>query len=203
MDLLQNFLIAGIFSFLGSIPPGTLNLTILQLGLDRKLKIAWRFALAAALVEYPYAWLAVVFENYITSTPVIIDNVRLISSLVMIVVGVFNLWSAHRPSMLTQKLQSSGFRRGVLLSVLNPLALPFWVAITAYLKLQGWIEVSGNAHLHAYLLGITVGALGLLLFVAYSAKYLIPFFQSNSRVKYIPGGVLLLLGVYGIVEYLF
>jgi threonine/homoserine/homoserine lactone efflux protein len=201
MDLLQNFLIACIFSFIGSIPPGTLNVTILQLGLNQKLKIAWRFALAAALVEYPYAWLAVVFESYITSSTGIIDNFKLISSLVMVVVGVFNLWAAHRPSALAKKFQSSGFRRGIVLSILNPLALPFWIAITAYLKVQGWISLSNNPQLHMYLLGVSAGALGLLLLVAYTAKYMIPLFQSNARVKYIPGSVLLLLGLYGFMEY--
>lgn len=203
MHLLQNFFIAAIFSFLGSIPPGTLNVTILQLGLDQKLKTAWRFALAAALVEYPYAWLAVVFERYLTSSPLMIDNFKLISAWVMMIVGVFHLWSAYRPTALVRKFQSSGFRRGMVLSILNPLALPFWMAITAYLKFQGWIDLTGNAQLHLYLLGVSAGALGLLLVVAYSAKYMIPFFQSNSRVKYIPGSVLLLLGLYGLFEYLF
>ena len=73
MEMLQNFLFAFLFSFLGSIPPGTLNLTVLQLGIERKINIALRFAIAAALIEYPYAWLAVAFEGFITSSPVILS----------------------------------------------------------------------------------------------------------------------------------
>src|SRR5688572_5925833 len=139
MDVLQNFFLAFIFSFLGSIPPGTLNLTVLQLGLDKKINIAWRFAAAAALIEYPYAWLAVAFKNYITTSPVILDNFKLISAVVMITLGALNIWSAQRPTVFTEKFQESGFRRGIVLSILNPLAMPFWIAVTAYLSVQGWI----------------------------------------------------------------
>ena len=61
--ILQVFLAGLIFSFLGSIPPGTMNLAILQLGLEHKIKIALRFSIAVAIIEYPYAWIAVVFED--------------------------------------------------------------------------------------------------------------------------------------------
>lgn len=202
MDLLQNFLFAFLFSFLGSIPPGTLNLTVLQLGLEKKINIAWRFAAAAALIEYPYAWLAVTFENLITASPVILDNFKLISAIAMIVLGGLNVWWAFKPTVFAEKFQRSGFRRGVILSILNPLALPFWIAITAYLKMQGWVVLPGNAHLHAYLAGISLGALALFILVAYMAQQMVSLMRSESIVKLIPGGVLLALGLYALVDYL-
>ena len=71
MDLVLAFILGAVFSFVGSIPPGTLNLTVLQLGLQGKTAIALRFALAVTIVEYPYAWIAVEFESWITSRPVV------------------------------------------------------------------------------------------------------------------------------------
>jgi threonine/homoserine/homoserine lactone efflux protein len=203
MEALQNFFLAFLFSFLGSIPPGTLNLTVLQLGLDKKINIAWRFALAAALIEYPYAWLAVVFKNFITSSPVILDNFKLISAIVMIVLGVFNLWSAKKSTIFMKKFQDSGFRRGIVLSILNPLAMPFWIAVTAYLSVQGWIVLSTDIHLHSYLLGISLGAFALLIMLAYLAKRMVTVFQSQSKIKLIPGLMLLALGLYALIDYLF
>ena len=38
-----------LFSFLGSIPPGTLNLSVLQLSIDGRKNAAMRFALATPL----------------------------------------------------------------------------------------------------------------------------------------------------------
>ena len=43
----MNFFISYFFSFTGSLTPGTINLSAVQLGLDKKPQIAWRLALAA------------------------------------------------------------------------------------------------------------------------------------------------------------
>jgi threonine/homoserine/homoserine lactone efflux protein len=202
MAILQNFLLAFLFSFLGSIPPGTLNLTVLQLGLEKKMNIAWRFAAAAALIEYPYAWLAVAFESYITASPMVLSNFKLISAIVMITLGAISIWSAQKPTVFTDKFQESGFRRGIILSILNPLAMPFWIAVTAYLSVQGWIVLPDSKHLHFYLLGISLGAFVLLILVAYLAKRMVLFLKPGSKVKLIPGMVLLALGIYAFIEYL-
>lgn len=201
MLVLTNFLVAFLFSFIGTIPPGTLNLNILQLGLDNKINTAWRFALAAALVEYPYAWVAVKFEQFITSSPWIVNNILLITAIVMTLLGILNLWSAGRPSKYSSKFYASGFRRGILLGILNPLALPFWIGTTAYLSGLNWIDVSTPFGLHAYLFGVSAGALCLFMIVAYLAKKIVAEFQIRAQLNRIPGIVLLSLGIYAFIKY--
>jgi threonine/homoserine/homoserine lactone efflux protein len=203
MGYFQNFVLAFVFSFTGSIPPGTINLTILQVGIERKLNVALRFALAAALMEYPYAWLAVAFESYITSSPVIVDNFKLIGSMVMLVMGALNLLSARKPTAFLNKLQGSGFRRGIMLGILNPMAIPYWIAMTAYMRLQGWIKFSNPYHLHAYLLGVSMGAFVILMIIAHLAQRMITAYKPGSFVKFIPGAVLVILGLYTFIQYLF
>lgn len=203
MEIVITFFISFFFSFIGSIPPGTLNLSVLQLGLDKKLNIALRFSLAAALIEYPYAWIAVVFEKFLTSSPVIIENFQLITGIVMVVLGSISIRSALRPTTFTQRFEASGFRRGVLLSILNPLAMPYWIAITAYLRANNWISLDTTGTLHAYLTGVTVGAFVLLILVAWLAKKLVHYFRSPSKVKLVPGITLLALGAYAFYQYLF
>jgi len=46
-----NFFFSFFFSFTGSLTPGTINLSAVQLGLDKKPHIAWRLALAAGIME--------------------------------------------------------------------------------------------------------------------------------------------------------
>jgi threonine/homoserine/homoserine lactone efflux protein len=202
MILIQTFLIGFAFSFLGSIPPGTLNLTMLRLGMEQKMDVAFRFAIAAALIEYPYAWVALLFEDWLTSSPVIIHNFALISALVMIVLGVLTLRSATGAKPKAEPVYESGFRKGLLLSILNPLAMPFWIGITAYLKSQGWIYLSSPAEVHSYLIGITLGAFSLLMLVGYLASKASLTFSGSGRVKFVPGAILLLLGLYAFVRYL-
>lgn len=201
--VLQTFLMAFVFSFLGSIPPGTLNLTVLRLGLEGKMNVAFRFSLAAALIEYPYAWLALLFEDWITSSPAVISNFKLISAIVMLTLGILTIRSAAKPiSTVVEPVRESGFRKGLILGVLNPLALPFWIGITAYLKMQGWITLSTALEIHAYLFGISLGAFFLLILVAQLARKASVAFSPGSKVRFIPGVVLVLLGAYALIDYL-
>lgn len=204
MEAILSFAIAFAFSFIGTLPPGTINLTIIQLGLEKKTGVALRLALAAALVEYPYAWLAIEFQELITSSPAITDNFELISAVVMTSFGVLNLWSQSRTnqSAMAKKFQESGFRRGLILGILNPLALPFWVAMTAYIKSQGWTDLSTNTELHAYLVGVSAGGFALLTIFTFLARQVVRYFQENRFIRKIPGITLLVLGVYATIKYL-
>ena len=198
----QVFIIGLIFSFLGSIPPGTLNVCVLQLGIEKKIAAALRFALAVSIVEYPYTWIAVQFEYWITSSLVVTENFQLITAIVMTVLGVFMLWTARKPSTFSVRFNESGFRRGMILSILNPMAIPFWVGITAYLKAQKWIDLSTTGLLHTYVLGTAVGAMLLLTLFTFMAVRLAPYVQHNRFIKIIPGLTLLLLGIYAFGRYL-
>jgi threonine/homoserine/homoserine lactone efflux protein len=203
MIYLQVFFVGLLFSFLGSIPPGTLNLCVLQLGLEKKIGAALRFALAVSIVEYPYTWIGVQFEYWITSSPAVINNFQLLTAIVMTLIGLLNIWSAQRPADFTVRFNESGFRRGLVLSVLNPMAIPFWIGITAYLKAQGWIDLSSPGKLHSYIFGTSVGAMLLLTLFTYLAHRLSAYVTSNRLVKLLPGLTLLALGIYAFVRYLY
>jgi threonine/homoserine/homoserine lactone efflux protein len=197
----QVFLIGMVFSFLGSIPPGTLNLCVLQLGLEKKVGAALRFSLAVSIIEYPYTWIAVQFESWISSSPAVIANFRLITAVVMIAIGIFNLWSVQRPSAFSQRFHNSGFRRGLVLSVLNPMAIPFWIGVTAYLTAQGWLTLSSTGLVHSYVLGTSVGALVLLTGFTFLASRLAGYITNSKFVRLVPGITLLVLGLYALVHY--
>jgi threonine/homoserine/homoserine lactone efflux protein len=200
-DLFWVFLMGTFWSFLGSVPPGTLNLSVLQLGLEGKTKTAWRFAFAVAIIEYPYTWLAIQFEYWITSNPLVVENFQLSTAIVMTAIGIGNLWAARKPSALTQKFEASGFRRGIILSILNPMALPFWIGVTAYLKAQGWITLSNPWLLHSYVFGTSVGVMLLLALFILLAKRLSGYASQNGWVKLVPGFMLLALGLYAFGRY--
>jgi threonine/homoserine/homoserine lactone efflux protein len=203
VEIVVAFLLGTFFSFIGSIPPATLNLSVLQLGLEHKRAIALRFTLAVTLIEYPYAWIGVVFEEWVRSAPGITENFQLITACVMTVLGIFNLWSVRKPSEFAVKFNQSGFRRGLLLSILNPMAIPFWVGITAYLKEQNWLTLDTQWHIHSYVLGTSVGVFLLLFLFIYLAEWVSRYIKNNWLVKLIPGVTLLILGLYAFGVYFY
>jgi threonine/homoserine/homoserine lactone efflux protein len=202
MSILINFFLAFSFSFVGSIPPGTINLTLLQLGLQNKLKIAFKFALAASAIEYPYAWIAVKFQKLIVNSPYINENLHLLAALVMIILGIINMWPSSRtPSLIKIDFSNSGFRRGILLGLLNPLAIPYWVAMTAFLQSENLIVNLESFALHSYLLGVFLGAFCFLSLLILLSKKLIGRFVENPLLKRIPGILLLVLGIISLARY--
>jgi threonine/homoserine/homoserine lactone efflux protein len=175
---------------------------VLQLGLEKKLAVAFRFALAVSIVEYPQTWIGVQFEYWITSSPQIVKSFQLIAALVMVVMGLLNIAVARRPVGLVERINQSGFRRGIVLSLLNPMAIPFWMGVTAYLKSVGWIDLSSVPLLHAYVLGTSAGVMILLTVFALLADRLASYAQQSLWVKMIPGITLLILGMYALLRFL-
>ena len=193
-----------VFSFLGSIPPGTLNLSVIQLSLEGHKTAALRFALAAALFEFPYAYAAVEFEQVVTSSPWVIGNFRLLAAVVMLILGLTNIIVHLRKVDMPEKISAkkSGFRKGAVLSILNPLAIPFWIGVTAYLKNQEWISLPGYQQILIYISGISVGTFVLLVLLTLLGTKLGPFFRQNKLVNIIPGLVFLILGAYALFQYI-
>ncbi|HMG89932.1 MAG TPA: LysE family transporter [Chryseolinea sp.] len=198
--MVKVFFIGAIASFIGSIPPGTLNILVLQLGLENKLKAALHFALAVALVEYPYAWIAVEFEEWITSSPAIQENFKLLAASVMIILGILGIWTAQKPTKAAVKMQESGFVRGLILSILNPQAIPWWIGVTAYLKSEGFVVLDTQLRVHSYVLGTAIGALALLILLAVLAERLSHLVTHSKLLAMAPGVVLVILGILTLVN---
>ena len=113
----------------------------------------------------------------------------------MVLLGLLGLWAARKPSVVTTRVQESGFVRGLILSILNPQAIPWWIAMTAYLKSQAWIDLDTTTRLHAYVLGTALGALALLILLAFAAQRVSKFIQHSRLIAVLPSAILLALGV--------
>lgn len=120
----------------------------------------------------------------------------------MLILGMLALRAASKPSTFTIRFTNSGFRRGLALGILNPLAMPYWTGITAYLKSQHWINLSSNFQLHSYLAGVSSGVFTLLVAAAYLAKKVVSVIQHKTELlKKIPAFMMLGLGVFALGRY--
>lgn len=202
MQALSTFAVAFLFSFIGTIPPGTVNLTIVHLGINDRLRTALIMSVAAALIEYPYTWLAVEFQDFMRSADMM-ANFKILGSGLMIAIGCLNLFSIGSPSGPGRTLRERGFRMSIVLGILNPVAIPFWIAMTAYIKSRGWVTLSDNLQLHAYLFGVSAGTLAVFIPLACVAKRVVARFKTSTLLPKLPGALLVALGVYGLGEYMF
>ncbi|MEM8895234.1 MAG: LysE family transporter [Bacteroidota bacterium] len=195
-NVLAVLIIALVVSYIGSIPPGTLNLTVIQLGIKGHRSAALSFAVASALVEFFYAGAAVLAQQYFMSNPDLARHFELITAVVLFIIGVINL--TYRKKGEESKISisgKSGFWQGFALSCVNPMAIPFWLTVTAALQSAGWITIT-SFNLVFYLLGISLGTL-LLLWQAGLFGQRLTVLQSKPFLMYrLPGFVLLSLSAY-------
>ncbi|MFY0600401.1 MAG: LysE family transporter [Cyclobacteriaceae bacterium] len=200
----QVLIIAFIVSYLGSIPPGTINVTTMQMTVLGHSRGAFFFALGASLTEFVYAGATVKLQVFLSERPFIIENFQIITAIVMLVLGAANLLGrVTKPKALSsnQLKGRNGFKRGFVLGILNPLTVPFWLAITAYLQSNEWIILPG-VYFWVYLTGISTGTFALLLTVRFIGAKFQRVADNSFLVQKIPGIIFIVLGAYNLYDWL-
>lgn len=193
MSLAIIFFLSAIFSFMGSAPPGILNMYAFQLGLQKKKTAAIRFVIAVGITEYFFAWIAIRCAQWTASMPVVIQYFHYIAVAVLTVMGVVMLVTASRPYMMAER--KNGFRKGLLLSLLNPMVIPFWIGISTYMQLHGWLKAQEIIDVFVFALGAALGVVALqLVYVHLSTRMTGQHWY--DRIKYVPGILLLCLAAY-------
>ena len=90
--ILQTLIVAFVVSYIGSIPPGTINVSVMQLAILNKRRAAVFFAFAASTVEFVYAGVTVQFHIFLNNNEVIADYFRIITSIALIGLGISNIF---------------------------------------------------------------------------------------------------------------
>jgi len=196
--IVQTLIVAFLVSYVGSIPPGTINVSVMQLSILKKHRAALFFSLAAASVEFIYAGITVQFHIFLNTHETISDYFRVITSVALIGLGLWNLYSKATSSSIkvdTKLTGRDGFLRGMILGLLNPMSIPFWLAITTYLENDGLVKVT-EFGFWIYLIGLTTGTFCLLLTVDALGKRFTKIADNKFLVHKVPGIILLSLGAY-------
>jgi len=203
--VLRTLIVAFIVSYIGSIPPGSINVSVMQLSILKKHRAAIFFALAASSVEFIYAGVTVRFHIFLNTHPLISDYFKIVTSIVLIALGLWNILSKKTSSSIgthTKLTGRHGFLRGLVLGILNPMTIPFWLAITTYLENDGLIDVLAFGF-WAYLTGLSMGTFCLLLTVDALGKRFMKFSDNKFLVRRVPGVILIGLGIYFSLKLIF
>lgn len=200
----QVFCLAFIISYLGSIPPGTINITAMQMAIGKQTRSGIFFALAASLTELVYAGITVRFQIYLQSRPFLTENFLIISALAMIGLGLINLSSSTKSENVAPPIRlrgRSGFKKGVMLGLLNPLTIPFWLAVTAYFQHKNWVNLDA-ANFWFYVIGISLGTFALLLSVLSLGKQFTRIADNVFWVHKVPGLIFMAMGLYNLIDWI-
>lgn len=196
----MTFLTAFIISFVGSIPVGVLNLTIVDIGLRKSFYQVFLFALAVSFVEYGQGFVALKFSSLFETNPDLSFYIDLISTPVFFILGIIYLRKHGKPPK--EKETVSDFSKGLILSIVNPLAIPFWVVWGAVSFGKGLVTPD-NWSIIIFTFGISAGTFVTLLLYGLAAKAIIEKIEVvNKRINQIIGWTLLILGTIQVIKIL-
>jgi len=125
-----------IIGFLGYLPPGNINLTVVQMSIGRSRGHVWHFILFAALMEFIYCFSSLMGMKVLLAQPQWIIALRWASVVVFTALGILTFFHKAR----SDAKPSSGLRRGMIIAVLNPLQIPFWLIWGVYAMQSGWVQ---------------------------------------------------------------
>ena len=172
ISLPLNFITGLIVSFLGTLPLGVLNITIMDVSLKKGMSSALRFALACALVELVYSYISVQLTKTIIDFPMLRPFTEVIATITLLGMGIYYIHKQGQLAVSKQKTVSS-FSLGTMLSSLNFVAFPFWILYTTLLQSKGIVGLSQHSLIIIYVIGISMGTIAGLLPFAYASRFLV------------------------------
>ncbi len=200
MPFVPTFLVGIIFSYLGSIPPGMINISVLQLSMQNRKAAALSFTLACVLVEFIYAAIAVQFQMFLTDNTSISSYFQLITAIVLFGLGIANLIKKTKAIEPQKGEKRNAFLKGTLISIANPLAIPFWLAVTISLQSMDWIVLEGAAFWW-YITGISTGTFLLLLTIIVLASRYSLILNNHFLVHKVPGLIFIGMGLWSFFQW--
>lgn len=168
--MISTFMAGLVVSFLGTLPPGVLNVTVTRITFRQGRMAAFWFVIACGVVEFMYSYLAVLLTQLVVKE----GFIRYISDgLTIVVLLGMEIFYLRKPISVpvADQRNTSSFGLGVGLSLLNLAAFPFWTIYTTLLVKEGFVNLMNQRGMFIYVTGIALGTLaGLWVFVWLSER---------------------------------
>lgn len=174
------FFLGLVANFIGYIPPGNINLTLVRITINRGFKQAMQFSIAFSCVEFFFTFFIMHAAKWLSAQvhlDVVIDWVMFG---LFIILGTFT-WLARKKPPKTKHKEHDSIKYGIILGFVNPMQVPFWMVCGTYLITHEWI-LDGNLALTIFSIGSAGGAFLCLFIYARFAQYIQSKFALSTKV---------------------
>jgi threonine/homoserine/homoserine lactone efflux protein len=198
------FLITFFISFVGSIHPGPLNLSVIQTTLQKGLLPALLLAIGGVIPEIIYGYLAVegvmLFEKY----PVIFNVMQWAVVPILLILGTQQIINSRKQNPIVKPIKlPQGITKGFLLSITNPQLLPYWIAILINYQDCNFLKIAELSDKLFFVLGASLGAFTLnyvYAYIAYQQRERIFKYLKESYFEQIIGWTFVLMGLLQFIK---
>jgi threonine/homoserine/homoserine lactone efflux protein len=187
-----------VISFLGALPPGIMNLAAIQIESREGAIAAIVYAFGSMLAEVFIVRIALSFMSWLTRSRRFFQWLEWMTAAMLVAFSAVCFITANSMSEFPVALPGMAlpaFVTGILLSVINPLHIPFWMGWSTILMNKG-ILLPRSGQYNWYIGGIAMGTMvGFAVFI-YAGRYLLHAFHENQLIINCTLGSILLLAAF-------
>jgi threonine/homoserine/homoserine lactone efflux protein len=183
-----------VLGFVGYLPLGNINLSVVQLSVSGEEKKWQLFILFAALMEFIYCFGCLYGMDQLLKQPQLISFLNWSAVAIFLFLGLYTFLHTFRAQ--NTSTTSSGLRRGVMVAIFNPLQIPFWLIWGVYVFQNGWVKSEGvSIAIFSFL--CSLGTIAVLWLYAIAGRKLVAKLNVNRNIlnRFI-GSLLIVLAMY-------
>ena len=201
MQYLMHIALGYVMAFLSLTPPGMLNMTSVRTALEKGPRSGMWFALGAAIVVIPQAFIALVFARFFAEHPEVVERLNYAGLAVLFLLSVVFFFQARK------KFKGEGSRKkgksfvvGLLMSSMNMLAIPFYLVLSSVLENRGLL-ITEQPYINLFVTGVFLGAFSLFMVYVKFAAVIQKRAQFIARnINYILSALFLILGILTLIK---
>jgi len=159
-------------SILGFAVPTMISMTAVRMTMEKNRQQGFLFSAGASVMVSIQVLVALYFADYLMLHPEVIDLIKKAALFILVALALF-FWfeSKKRFKARGQQKKGGSFKIGMVMSFLNQLAIPFYFAMSAVAKSNGWIDSSFDNSL-MFMIGASIGAMGIFSLYVVFAEYI-------------------------------
>lgn len=161
MRVIKIFFTGMVISFIGSLPPGTLNVAAMQLSITNGFIYASWFAAGSLLPEIFYVLISLLAIEKLTRQKKILQGMDWIMVVILLALALSSFIASASSSMESRNILLSNmlhpFLLGLIMSAVNPAQIPFWLGWNTIL-LNKKILLPSVRFFNFYTVGIAAGS---------------------------------------------
>ena len=202
--MLIHFIFGLLGAYIGGMPFGPLNLSVIDITMRHGKTAGARFSLGASIIEIGEAAIAVIFGSMISFQVRSNSTVNMLIVAFLVLIGMYFILRKESPKLNQgEKNNAAFFKRGIAMAFINPQAIPFWLLVITLVGSYFTLELN-HLNLVAFLTGVFLGRYFILSSFGILSRTLKERLRISCKIvsKSI-GAFLLLLGVFQFMNYYF
>ncbi|WP_024768191.1 LysE family translocator [Aquimarina macrocephali] len=170
METTKLFLVTFFASLVGVIPPGLVNMTVARTCLERGKNNGILVAVGASIVVIFQALIAILLAKYIFFNPYVRNILLRTGAVIFFFMAIYFFAKAKQKSTKIKVYRNNdtrSFFKGVMMSAINVLPIPYFCAIAAGMSVSGKIEYD-TLRITAFIIAAGAGTFVTLYFYVFS-----------------------------------